>query len=127
MFSNIGEPILTTFLNDYRMPLHDMPTPFYGQGKVTDNFELDWRNTIDPVVKEGQLDMYFLGEITYGDESCGTLDPDQFDFTTTHIMGAEVMSQLVVSESALACLLNSVAKSKIGQLDFNEQRLNEFF
>lgn len=42
---------------------------------------------MDPVVKEGQLDMYFLGEITYEDESCGTLDPEQFDF-----MGSEVMS-----------------------------------
>ena len=53
--------------------------------------------------------MYFLGEVTYGKESCGILEPDQFDF-----MGTEVKSQLVVSESALACMLNSVAKSKIG-------------
>jgi len=104
------------------MPLDDMPTPFYGQGNIIDSFELDWRNTVDPVVKEGQLDMYFLGEVTYRNESCGTLEPDQFDF-----MGTEVKSQLVVSESALACMLNSVAKSKIGKLDFSEERLNKFF
>ena len=30
MLNNIGEPILTTFLNNYRMPLPDMPTPFLG-------------------------------------------------------------------------------------------------
>jgi hypothetical protein len=30
MMSNIGEPVLTTFLNDYKMPLRDMPSPFLG-------------------------------------------------------------------------------------------------
>ena len=76
MFSKLGEPILTTFLNDYRMSLDHMPSPFLGQGQRYANFELDWRNTIDPVVKEGQIDMYFLGEITEPGESCGELKPD---------------------------------------------------
>ena len=123
MFSQIGEPILTTFLNEYRLPLDQMPSPFLGQGVDRyANFELDWRNTVSPVIKEGQMDMYFLGEITRPGESCGTLDPDQFDF-----MGTEIMSQAVMSESALTCALNSMAGSPIGQVNLNEERLNTFF
>ena len=30
MMTNIGEPMLTGFMNDYRMPLKAMPTPFLG-------------------------------------------------------------------------------------------------
>jgi hypothetical protein len=71
MFSNIGEPVLTTFLNDYRMPLKRMPTPFLGQGDKVSNFELDWRNTADPVITEGQMDIFFLGELTNEGQSCG--------------------------------------------------------
>jgi hypothetical protein len=64
-----------------------MPSPFIGQGDVKADFELDWRNVVDPVVKEGQIDMYFIGEITYNDETCEAFEPDQFDF-----MGTEIMS-----------------------------------
>jgi hypothetical protein len=55
---------LATFFNDYRLPLKNMPSPFGGQEGSLGTFELDWRNTIDPVVKEGQIDMFFIGEIT---------------------------------------------------------------
>jgi hypothetical protein len=68
------------------------------------------------------MDMYFLGEITRPGESCGMLEPDQFDF-----MGTEVMSQAVMSESALTCALNSFADSPIGYVNLNEERLNAFF
>jgi len=30
-----------------------MPTPFLGQDDIRADFELDWRNVVDPVVKEG--------------------------------------------------------------------------
>ena len=52
-----------------------MPSPFDGQESLG-SFELDWRNTIDPVVKEGQIDMFFIGEITKAGETCGELEPD---------------------------------------------------
>ena len=34
---------------------------------------------------------------------------------------------MVVSNSAASCALNSVAKSKIGKLHFDERKLNKFF
>ena len=68
------------------------------------------------------MDMYFIGEITRPNESCGELVPDQFDF-----MGTEVQSQAVMSESALTCALNSMAGSNIGYVNLNEKRLNQFF
>lgn len=66
--------------------------------------------------------MYFLGEITYNDETCEAFEPDQFDF-----MGTEIMSQAVMGQSALTCVLNGMAKSPIGQVNLNEERLNKFF
>ena len=34
---------------------------------------------------------------------------------------------MVVSNSAASCALNSMAKSKIGKLHFNDRKLNQFF
>jgi hypothetical protein len=63
IFSHIGEPVLTSFFNDYKMPLRNMPSPFLGQEGVFADFQLDWRSTSDPVIKEGQLDMRIIGDI----------------------------------------------------------------
>lgn len=30
VFTNLAEPVLTSFLNGYRLPLPEMPSPFYG-------------------------------------------------------------------------------------------------
>ena len=113
--------MLASFFNDYRLPLENMPSPFLGQDNLG-TFELDWRNTIDPVVKEGQIDMFFIGEVTSRMHQCGELNPDQFDF-----MGTEIMSQAVMSESAMTCALNTIAASNIGYVSLNEERLNQFF
>lgn len=120
IFTNMAGPVLTTFLNDYKLPLKGMPSPFHGQNTVA-NFELDYRQTVDPYLGEGWMDSYFLGEITYNGEGC-TLEADYFDF-----MDDQEFSQLVISESAATCALNNIAKSPIGRLDFNEDRLNQFF
>jgi len=57
-------PVLTTFLDDYKLPLRGLPSPFHGQNTVAD-FALDYRQTIDPYLGEGWMDTYFLGEILY--------------------------------------------------------------
>jgi hypothetical protein len=31
IFTNMAGPVLTTFLNDYKLPLPTMPSPFHGQ------------------------------------------------------------------------------------------------
>jgi len=42
-------------------------------------------------------------------------------------MDDQEFSQLVISESAATCGLNNIAKSPIGKLDLNEDRMNQFF
>ena len=47
VFTNLAEPVLTSFLNGYRLPLPRMPSPFHGQDTYAD-FVLDWRNVENP-------------------------------------------------------------------------------
>ena len=42
-------------------------------------------------------------------------------------MNNQQFSQLVISESAFTCMLNQFAKSKLGVLDLNEERINKLF
>jgi len=42
-------------------------------------------------------------------------------------MGTEIMSQAVMSESAMSCALNSIAASNIGYVVLNEKDINTFF
>lgn len=49
-------------------------------------------------------------------------DHDFFDF-----MDATTFSQLVISETAASCALNNIAKTPVGKLYFNEEKMNQFF
>jgi hypothetical protein len=51
-----------------------------------------------------------------------TLDPDWTDF-----LNSDTFSQIVISESAATCILNSFANSEIGQVQLNKPLLNEMF
>ena len=53
IFSQIGEPLLTDFFNNYEMPLRRMPSPFLGQEDVEADFQFNWRSTVDPEIKDG--------------------------------------------------------------------------
>ena len=50
------------------------------------------------------------------------MDPDWTDF-----INSDTFSQIVVSESAATCILNSFANSEIGQVQLNKGLLNEMF
>jgi hypothetical protein len=66
------------------------------------------------------MDLYMLGEIyRKGDDGCGELEADEFDF-----LGNTSISQVVITQAAASCILNSVAKSRIGEINLNEERLN---
>jgi hypothetical protein len=121
IFSQIGEPVLTSFFNNYKMILRDMPSPFLGQEGTYADFQFDWRSTQDPVIKEGQIDMRIVGEVMYGYSACA-LEPANFDF-----MQAEVYSQVVMTESAASCFFNSVAASPIGSFNLNQNKTNMLF
>ena len=68
---------------------------------------MDWRLTHDPVVEEGQMDLFFHGEIYQsGSKGCGELEPEDITF-----LGDTTLSQFVITEAAATCLMNEVAKS----------------
>jgi len=121
IMSQIGEPVLTSFLGNYRMPLNQMPSPFRGQEATVADFTLDWRPTQDPSIINGGMESYMTGEILYADYTC-ELAPDAFEF-----MPAAVYSQAVMTESAASCMLNSMAASPIGKLMLDQDKTNELF
>lgn len=51
IMSELGEPVLTSFFNDYKFPLSQMPTPFLGQEGTVADLTLDWRPTRDPDIR----------------------------------------------------------------------------
>jgi hypothetical protein len=114
---------LTKFLNDYKLPLNGIPSPFFGQPATAD-FTLDFRNTENPVVRNGIIDFKFFGEILYQGHIC-QLEAEPFDFLEDE--EGYIISQLVFTDSAFQCAVNSLAKSPIGNFNFNEDRLNTFF
>ena len=122
ILSQIGEPVLTKFFNNYKLPLHGMQSAFIGQPGEAD-FVLDWRQTSDPVIREGEMDLKFIGSVDYiyGNKKC-TMEPDAFDF-----MDNDIQSQWVMTESAATCLANSYFSSNIGTLILNEHKTNELF
>lgn len=71
--------------------------------------------------------MKFFGELLYGNHVC-QLESEPFDFLEedTEVNNGS-NSQLVVTDSAFSCAINSAAKSPIGQFEFNEEKLNTFF
>lgn len=65
--------------------------------------------------------MFFIGDMYYKDSTC-SLDSTDMDF-----MGDNTDSQIVISQSALTCMLNQIAKSNIGRIHVNTHSFNNFF
>lgn len=119
VFTKLGEPVLTSFLNEYRLPLNGVHTPFRGQSGVAD-FTLDYRHTESPIISVGQMDSKFFGEILYKDHVC-TLENEPFDFLENDEEDGNngKTSQIVMTDSAFSCAMNSLAKSPLGHFDFD--------
>ena len=132
IFSNMMGPIMDKALNHYHTGVVLM-SPFEGQTtKAT--FDFDFRNTQSPFIGEGYMDSYILGELTYKpnsnlkagvhgftSSSC-TLDPDYMSF-----MNSDTFSQIVITESAFSCMMNSVSQSPIGQIHLDSHTMNKMF
>ena len=111
----MGGPLLDDMLNHYQTHVI-VPSPFAGQD-TSSIFTFDFKNTRSPYIGDGYIDLYFLGELLYrpwgikdGEhgstfEAC-TLEPDYMSF-----MNSETFSQLVFSESAASCMLNSFSQA----------------
>lgn len=105
------------FLNHYMFPF-TFPSMIRGQN-TEDQFILDLRNTQSPYIGNGYIDLYFSGELIYGEHDC-TLVADDLNFRTTcydeNQYFCDTASQLVVSESAASCIANNWARSNIGHV-----------
>lgn len=119
IFSNMFGPILDTFLNHYVFSFY-MWSPFPGQNTY-DIFDLDYRNTQSPYIGDGFINFYYLGELMYKKQGC-TIEPDFMNFSNE-----EAFSQWVISESAATCMANSLARSNIGHVHLNKEKLTKLF
>jgi hypothetical protein len=129
IFSNMMGPIMDQMLNHYTTSVV-LKSPFAGQHSSA-LFEFDFRNTQSPFIGQGYMDMYFLGELLYtpskeikkGEHgaiaTACTLDPDYMQF-----MNSETFSQIVITESAFSCIMNSISQSPIGRLHLNAMTMN---
>lgn len=80
-----------------------------------DIFEIDYRNTLKPLLQEDQIDIYMSGSLIYNDTGC-VLNPDPEDFHE----GFDDYSQILVTQDAASCWVNQVAKSTIGKLHLDQ-------
>jgi hypothetical protein len=117
------EPPITQLLNDYQMPL-TLGTFFPGQEASADFF-LDLRHQVgrDPNIGNGNLDFFFLGELIRDGQNCGTTIVDN----NIHFYDLKDVSQIVIGESAMTCMMNQWAKSDLSKLHINEAKFNELF
>jgi len=71
----------------------------------------------------GFLDTYFLGDMywTGSNEKC-IMKPTEMEFKER--VRGNMVSQLVVSDSAASCWAENFAQSPYGQLSFNKTQLN---
>ena len=63
IFSGMFEPILTRYMQQYKIPIH-LGEAFHGQSGQ-DDFHLDIRNIYPPYIGDGYMDMYLVGETWY--------------------------------------------------------------
>jgi hypothetical protein len=108
LYSRFGEPVMTSFLNGFKLPLPDVPSPFTGQPSFG-SFNFDYRNTMDPIIYTDVrgLDFKFYGELEFHDHEC-TLVHEPFDFLEVELTST---SQIVMTDSVASCNLNAIAKS----------------
>lgn len=122
IFTNMLGPVMDGFLNHYQFPFA-WPSMVRGQNTY-DFFTLDFRNVKSPKITEGQVDFFLSGELLYKGEEC-SLEPDNLDFIGASNSSAP--SQVVISESAASCFANQIAKSKIGKITLDKEKVNKFW
>lgn len=106
-------------------------SPFPGQNSSSE-FSLDYRSVAAPYVGNGYIEADILGEWMYKSHSWGE---DGGSFKDCHmnplpmeyLSDKEVWSQVVISEAAADCFANAVARSEIGHLALDKDKLNALF
>jgi len=120
IFSNMMGPVMDTFLDHYRKTLI-LPSPLAGQ-TTYDEFKVDYRNVWNPYIGDGYADFFFAGEWLDNEyNGCEHMVADPMEFSNN------AYSQLVVSDAAATCMMETISKSKIGKLFINKQHLRDLF
>ena len=98
VFSSVLGPILTQILNNYTtvVPFKD----FLPGQESTADFTIDYRMTQSPMIYEGFMDFWILGEFLYNGNGCN-FEHDPINFYAPNPM----KSQIVVTETAAQCIL----------------------
>ena len=119
IFSDMLGPVMDDLLHHYR---YEFVFPSLVRGQNTyDVFEVDYRNTWSPQLYDGHIDFFMAGDLFYNGKGC-QLTADFLSFDE-----GDVDSQIVVSESAATCWANQIAKSNIGHVTFDQDRINAFW
>lgn len=120
MFRNTLAPVLDEYMNHYKMQIA-FPSLIRGQG-TWDIFEIDYRNTLRPLLEEDNIDIFMDGGLIYNGTGC-TLNPSLQDFHE----GFEDFSQLLITEDAASCWVNQIARSQIGKVHLDHDSVNAFY
>lgn len=104
IFSNMFEPIMTSFLDDYKLTV---PVEHLVWGQTgSDSYQLDYRNVYPPYLYSGAMEFQIYGDTIFNGQGCGITEFEPISFLPT-----QEYSQFVVSQTAAACLVNQLAKS----------------
>ena len=99
-------------------------------------FDFDWKSTWSPVIGNGYIDLFILGEMFYQPYDFGLLEPGdhgwesnacQLDPEVMDFMESETFSQLVITESAFSCMVNAISQSPMGLITLNTEKMNALF
>ena len=80
-------------------------------------------NKLNPIIAEGHMDLFFLGEMIYDNDHCHDTIVDN----NIHFYDLLDQSQVVFGESATTCIVNQMAKTDLLKLKIDSKKFNELF
>ena len=85
---------------------------------------LDFRNTRNPYIGNGFIEFFYVGELAHNIMSLSAcdMDPKKMKF-----LPHSTFSQWVISENAASCMANAFARSEIGHIQLNKEKINKMF
>ena len=108
------------YLNHYQQSMY-LWSPVKGMENVRDEFSLDYRNTMDPIHEENSVTFKFVGEFFYNNQGCNRFVPVDMP----RLLIGE--SFLAMSPTAVECIFEQMAKTKVGKFEMNQKSLQTLF
>lgn len=116
MFTNLLGPVMDAALNHYHIPLWFKAVIPGQTGSAV--FDIDYRQVWSPLIStDGYADFRFSGEFIHNNENCTNFYPKDVEFLDI----AE--SHLVMTDTAVNCIFEQVAKTPLGTFELNTRTL----